>query len=219
MSVQQPRAILFDWDNTLVDTWPTIHQALNVLMEKMGHPLWTIEDTKARVRKSMRDAFPDLFGDRVEEATKIYQEAYRAIHLENLAALPGAEDVLKRLQNTDLLVAAVSNKRGDNLRKEIAHLGWDEYFDRVVGAGDAEADKPDPAPVRLALHETGIAPDPRVWFVGDTGIDAECARNTGCTCIMYGNISRDDAEFDGIPIAEIVPDHAGLLALFNQWLK
>ena len=25
----RPRAILFDWDNTLVDSWVTIHEALN----------------------------------------------------------------------------------------------------------------------------------------------------------------------------------------------
>ena len=25
----RPRAILFDWDNTLVDSWATIHEALN----------------------------------------------------------------------------------------------------------------------------------------------------------------------------------------------
>jgi phosphoglycolate phosphatase len=28
-----PRAILFDWDNTLVDTWPTILDALNTTFE------------------------------------------------------------------------------------------------------------------------------------------------------------------------------------------
>ena len=26
----RPRAILFDWDNTLVDSWVTIHEALNI---------------------------------------------------------------------------------------------------------------------------------------------------------------------------------------------
>ena len=26
--LRSPRAILFDWDNTLVDTWATIHEAL-----------------------------------------------------------------------------------------------------------------------------------------------------------------------------------------------
>ena len=28
-----PRAILFDWDNTLVDSWPTILDALNTTFE------------------------------------------------------------------------------------------------------------------------------------------------------------------------------------------
>jgi phosphoglycolate phosphatase len=28
--MQRPRAILFDWDNTLVDSWAVIHEALVV---------------------------------------------------------------------------------------------------------------------------------------------------------------------------------------------
>ena len=33
--LKRPRAILFDWDNTLVDSWATIHEALNVVMTAM----------------------------------------------------------------------------------------------------------------------------------------------------------------------------------------
>ncbi|MFT5702654.1 MAG: phosphoglycolate phosphatase [Rickettsiales bacterium] len=29
-----PKAIIFDWDNTLVDSWSVIHFALNKTMEK-----------------------------------------------------------------------------------------------------------------------------------------------------------------------------------------
>ena len=38
----RPTAILFDWDNTLVDSWATIHEALNVVMAAMGKPLWSL---------------------------------------------------------------------------------------------------------------------------------------------------------------------------------
>ncbi|HLJ20402.1 MAG TPA: HAD hydrolase-like protein, partial [Stellaceae bacterium] len=62
--MERPRAILFDWDNTLVDSWPVIHEALVVTFEGMGHVPWTLEETKQRVRHSLRDAFPRLFGDR-----------------------------------------------------------------------------------------------------------------------------------------------------------
>ncbi len=40
-----PRAIMFDWDNTLVDSWGTIHEALNFLMRAMDKPEWSIEET------------------------------------------------------------------------------------------------------------------------------------------------------------------------------
>jgi len=34
----RPHAILFDWDNTLVDSWGTIHEALNAVMVAMDEP-------------------------------------------------------------------------------------------------------------------------------------------------------------------------------------
>ena len=46
----RPQAILFDWDNTLVDTWLTIHEALNHVMAAMDKPLWSLAETRARVR-------------------------------------------------------------------------------------------------------------------------------------------------------------------------
>ena len=28
LKLPKPKAVIFDWDNTLVDTWPLIHQAI-----------------------------------------------------------------------------------------------------------------------------------------------------------------------------------------------
>src|SRR5690606_3190282 len=55
-----PRAILFDWDNTLVDTWGVLHRALAATFEAFGRRPWTLEETKRNVRASARDAFPEL---------------------------------------------------------------------------------------------------------------------------------------------------------------
>ena len=70
--IRHPRAILFDWDNTLVDSWATIHEALNFLMRAMAKPEWSLAETRERVRLSLREAFPPLFGERWEEAREIY---------------------------------------------------------------------------------------------------------------------------------------------------
>ena len=206
--LSRPRAIIFDWDNTLVDSWATIHDALNFLMAAMERPLWTIEETRERVRLSLREAFPAMFGERWQEAQQIYLERFRAIHLERLTALPGREAMLQRLAADSHYLAVVSNKTGGVLRNEVAHLGWTGFFGAVVGAGDAHTDKPHCAPVELALAPSGIAPGPDVWFVGDTAIDMECALAAGCVPVLLGPDS-EAAEFAEFPPALTVADDEG----------
>ena len=56
----RPKAIIFDWDDTLIDNWQAIHAALNLTLNKMGHERWSFEKTKSNVRRSMRDSFPSF---------------------------------------------------------------------------------------------------------------------------------------------------------------
>src|ERR1700741_3338934 len=91
----KPKAILFDWDNTLVDTWPCITKATNFTREAMGLKAWNAAEMKAKVAGSLRDTFPLQFGDRWEEARDIYYRAFKSNHLEMLAALPAAEETLR----------------------------------------------------------------------------------------------------------------------------
>jgi phosphoglycolate phosphatase len=183
-SLPRPRAILFDWDNTLVDSWATIHEARNIVMAAMGDPPWSLAETKERVRLSLRESFPLHFGERWEEARRIYLDAFRAIHLDRLTALPGRAELLEALAETGVFLGVVSNKTGVLLRREAERLGWLRLFGSVVGAGDAAADKPHKAPVLLALEPSGIAAGEEVWLVGDTGVDIECALNSGCVPVL-----------------------------------
>ena len=144
-------------------------------------------ETRARVRLSLRESFPLHFGDRWEEARGIYLERFSAIHLERLTPLPGCAEMLQGLAAQGIFLGVVSNKTGALLRREADQLAWARYFGRLVGAGDAVADKPDPAPVRLALEPCGVEAGAEVWFVGDTGVDIECAGNAGCVSVLLGD--------------------------------
>jgi phosphoglycolate phosphatase len=197
-AIARPRAILFDWDNTLVDSWTTIHEAMNVVMAAMNKPLWSLQQTKERVRLSLRESFPLHFGDRWEEARRVYLEVFCAIHLERLNPLPGRGELLRRLAAQGFFLAVVSNKTGTLLRREAQAIGWSGFFSNVVGAGDAAVDKPHAAPVALALDGSGIEPGDAVWLVGDTGVDMECAYNSGCVPVLFGG-GATEAEFLGCP--------------------
>jgi phosphoglycolate phosphatase len=193
-----PRAILFDWDNTLVDTWPTIHQVVNILMAHMGHPAWSFEETRRRIGPSMRDVFPAMFGDRWEEARDVFLNAYHAVHLEQLAVLEGMEAMVRGLAARGVPMGLVSNKTGRLLRREVAHLGWSGLFFAEVGAGDAARDKPAREAVTLALSTAPggpVPPGPGVWLVGDSPTDMICAHACGCTPVLLRSWAPDPEEF------------------------
>jgi phosphoglycolate phosphatase len=191
----RPRAILFDWDNTLVDNWEVITEAMNAVYDAFDMPHWTVEQAKLRIRASMRDAFPRAFGERARDASRIFSEYFAAHHLDRLHEMPGAGDLLRTLAESGLHLAVVSNKRGHFLRLEADRLGWSKLFASLIGATDASADKPEIAPVELALAGSGISRGPEVWFVGDTDIDMLCAVNSGCLPILLRREPPRPGEF------------------------
>lgn len=212
----RPRALIFDWDNTLIDSWECIRAATNATLVHMGHPEWTMEETRRRVAKSLRDSFPELFGGRWEEARDHFYATFRSIHLDHLNPLPCAEEMLREMAERDVWLAVVSNKNGAFLRKEADRLGWARYFQRLVGATDAAEDKPSAVPVQMALEGSGIALDRQVWFIGDSPIDMQCAMNAGCTPILVRADPPAPGEFDDHPPHRHLSGCSELAALVRE---
>ena len=185
----RPEAILFDWDNTLVDGWAAIQSGLNAAFRAFGLPEWDRAAVLARVRTSLRESFPTLFGADWERARDVFYAEVQATHLGVLRPMPGAAGMLAAL--AALPMAVVSNKQGSLLRAEAAHLGWVAHFGALVGAGDAAADKPDAAPLLMALAALGRAPGPGIWYVGDTALDMQAARAAGCVPVLLGDAAHD----------------------------
>jgi len=197
MTLPAPSAILFDWDNTLVNTWPVIHKALHDTFTHFEREPWTLEEVKHRVAKSMRDSFPELFGERWQEAGDIYVRQYRSYNMEMLEPLPDALHMLQTLHTRGIPLGIVSNKKSYTLNTELDHLGWRHLFRAVVGSDDAASDKPTPAPIELAMSQVGLPLTPSVWFVGDSHIDLECAANCNMIPIFYGDETPDTLEANG----------------------
>lgn len=185
-----PAVILFDWDNTLVDAWAGVVAALNVVFDRFGLPAWTVEEGRQRIRGSMRDSFPPLFGADWETAIAAFGPAMRAVHLSHVNVLPGTEAMLDAAAAA-VPIGVVSNKNSEFLRREIAHLGWQDRFRAVVGAGDASADKPHAAPIWHALAMIGVQAGAPVWYVGDTALDMQTAHAAGCTAVLLGDAAHD----------------------------
>ncbi|HYE49441.1 MAG TPA: HAD family hydrolase [Azospirillaceae bacterium] len=208
-----PAAVLFDWDNTLVTNWRCVHAAINAALTTFGKEPWTLEESYERIRHSLRDSFPVIFGDDWMRARDVFYAHFEAHHLEYLDPMPGAAELLRELSGRGVYLGVVSNKTGRFLRAEAAALGWDRWFGALVGATDAPVDKPAAAPVELALKPFGRGAGPDVWFVGDADVDMECAHRTGCLPILVGSTPAVGEGLERWPPARRFDDCVAVSAL------
>lgn len=211
-----PQAVIFDWDSTLVDNWDTITLAMNTALRQFSLPEWSREKMIANSKLSARNSFPTLFGENAKEAQDTFHAYYTKHHLRNLKVLEGAHALLDFLSNHGVRQAVCSNKKGETVRREVKHLGWAKYFVSVVGANDAEKDKPDPAPVRLILQAGHMQAGPHIWFVGDMPTDMQCARRAGCAAI---GITDESAKNPAYRPDIQYPDVQALLTEMRQLLS
>ncbi|RED53249.1 HAD family hydrolase [Aestuariispira insulae] len=211
VSLPKPKAILFDWDNTLVNSWPVIHQALSETFVAYGREPWSLETVMGNVRYSLRDSFPELFGEKWEEVREYFYGRFRAIHLEALIPMAGAGEMLQALYGDGIFLGVVSNKTGNYLRDEADHLDWTGYFGEIIGAGDAARDKPAPDPLTMLLERAGLTAGPEIWFVGDSGVDMEIAHRTGCSAVLIHQDNPEADEFHKHPPQLDVVNSIGLL--------
>jgi phosphoglycolate phosphatase len=183
--IENFKAIIFDWDGTLVDTCGLILDAHNHVRRAFGQPEWTMEDFMGRASQSAREYYPQVYGDKADEAQKVLYAYVEEHHLTYMETIDGAEELLTFLNEKGMPVGVVSNKRHSTLHIEIEAVKWMKYFRSTIGAGHALKDKPSPEPLLMAIKAIGEALKPAdILYVGDTETDLMCAQNTGCPAIF-----------------------------------
>lgn len=188
-ALKRPEAVFFDWDGTLVDSLSFLHAAHNHTRAQFGIAPFSLDDFKGYFGQPREHLYITLYGAENVETAKQHFEAYvTAHHKEGLKPVKGADDLLQTLYDMGVPCGVVTNKKKDLVEREIAHYGWGGFFTSVVGAGEAEADKPSPAPLRLAIERAGVTSSlDVVWLVGDTDNDLACANAVGCKAVLIAN--------------------------------
>ncbi len=198
-TLPKPKALLFDWDGTLVDSHPVLAAAMNHTLESFGREPWTYKQWEDWLGLSARDAFPREFGDEWEKARQTYLDAYGRLHLERIQLIEGAASLIGALVDSAIPMSVVSNKTGHYLRKEVGHFAWASTFAALIGSGDSARDKPAPDPVYDALKALTLDPGEHIWFIGDNDVDVMCGRAAGCTTILVGEGYPDSGPDGRVP--------------------
>lgn len=182
--LKKPKAIFFDWDGTLVDSYGFLNDAHGFVLDALGFPPFYEGEYREYFGKPRDVLYPLIYKDKCEEAKALF-ESFVFENSHKIKAILGAGELLSHLEESDIRIGVVSNKKSIYIKKEAENLGWQKNFEVIVGGGDAPADKPSSEPLKYALREAKIdlSPD-QIWFVGDTDADLSCAHEFGCVSVF-----------------------------------
>lgn len=195
-NIIKPGAVFFDWDGTLADSFVFLHAAHNHVCQILKRPPISLEEYEVYFGQPREKLYKEIYGDRMDEARVHFERYVLNNHLSGLKPAEGADALLRALYSMGIPCGVVSNKKRSLIEAEIENFGWRDFFISVVGAGEAVADKPSPAPLFLAVERASLAvPMASIWFVGDTDNDLICAKQAGCVAVLverrkiYDNLS------------------------------
>ncbi len=189
MELKAPKAIFFDWDGTLVDSYQFLVDAHGAVRGRFGLPLFEEGEYEQYFGKPRDVLYRLIYGEGNYEQAKIwFQDYVLAHHIDALKPIKGAGELLAVVQDMNIPMGVVSNKKSDFIRKEAEKFGWESYFESITGAGDAAQDKPAVDPLVLGLCNAGLSLGGEdIWFVGDTDSDLKCAQDFGCVSVLLRN--------------------------------
>jgi phosphoglycolate phosphatase len=146
------RTFLFDLDGTLIDHFAAIHRAYAHTLPQLGLPAPTLAQVRAAVGGGLENAMLNFVRpDQVAAAVAIYRPYWNATMLQDVAALPGARDLLRDLHARGAQLAIFTNKHGPSSRLIADHLGFTPFLAANLGAQDTPWLKPNPAFTAHAL--------------------------------------------------------------------
>jgi beta-phosphoglucomutase family hydrolase len=186
-SNNQPRAVLWDLDGTLIDSMAYHWEAWEAVLRPRGYH-FSVESFKPIIGLRNEEIVRDFLKlDRppaeIEQIVLAKEERYRAILRERgLPLLPGVEHWLTVLRADGWRYAIVTSAPRLNVEATVFATQLDRLIETIVCAEDVINGKPDPEPFLLAAARLGVSPA-RCIVVEDAPAGLEGARRAGMKSI------------------------------------
>jgi len=183
----QPRAVLWDLDGTLIDSMPYHWQAWQDVLEPLGYH-FTPEQFEPSIGLRNDEIVHDVLKlnrprPEIEHIVESKEIRYRAIVRERgLIMLPGAQHWLTQLKADGWRQAIVTSAPRLNVEAILTAIDLTAIVDAIVCAEDVTRGKPDPQPFELAAARLGVPPE-RCIVIEDAPAGLEGARRAGMKTI------------------------------------
>ena len=179
---------IFDMDGTILNTIDDLADSCNVICEKYGYPLHTVEEIKYMVGngipKLMRRALPaDIAEDQFQKVLAEYIEYYGAHCDIKTRPYEGVVECIRSLRAAGVKVAVNTNKV-QAAAEELCDQYFPGVFDVISGSRPGIPPKPDPTGLYEILKEVGMTKEEActpgtACFIGDSDVDLKTGVDSG----------------------------------------
>ncbi|MCM3388650.1 pyrophosphatase PpaX [Ureibacillus chungkukjangi] len=172
------KALLFDFDGTLLNTNDLIIQTFMHVLEERFPGQYSPKDCMNFIGPSLKETFEQLTPNEIDEMIERYRQWNYANHDNLVTEYDGVVDTLEKLKEKGIRLAIVSTKRRDTIEKGLELMGAKHLFEFWVGVDSVKNVKPDPEPVLLAIEKLGVSKED-VMMIGDNYHDILAGKNAG----------------------------------------
>ncbi len=171
------RAVFFDFDGTLADSFEAITASTNHVRSSFGLPGLP----ESVVRECVGFGLPNLMehlvpGFDTNEAVARYRQHHPLVMFTGTRLMRGVAETLPILHQRGFKLGVCSNKQVQFTKTLIESLGLGRFIELVLGPEDVFGRvKPDPAMLMEAVARLGLQRD-EVVYVGDMAIDVHTAQ-------------------------------------------
>jgi putative hydrolase of the HAD superfamily len=155
------KAVVFDFDGTLMDTESCAFDAFCGVYEEYGQQLlleqWALGIGTVGGQYDPYSELEKLVGEKLDrEAVRARFEAVHHEQLKNVTLRPGVKERLEEARRLGLSIGLASSSERAWVERHLRGQGIRDYFEAVHTSDDVERVKPDPALYRLALESLGV---------------------------------------------------------------
>ncbi len=194
-------AIIYDLDDTMVNSDPLHARAWQELLKDFGHNFSSLpEDLRAGfIGRRVIDIISELIDHLNLQAPKemLYQkrtDLFLAMIQNELEPLPGMLESLKRFKSEGYKLAIASSGAKKYIELILKKFQIASYFDAVITGDDVKIGKPHPDAYLTAAKKLNVDPASCVVFEDATkGIQS--AKAAGCICIAIENSNIPPQDF------------------------
>ncbi len=186
------RAVIFDCDGVLFDSWRANVEYYNAVLAALGRPRLDAEGERLAHALSTPQLFDMMFGADpalAEQARTIARELDYGPFYQWMQPASGLHDLLTALKPRYRL--AMATNRGATVAGVVRHFALAPLLEIAVGIYDVPRPKPFPDMIEKCVQHFGIEP-PQAVYVGDSASDLEAARAAGTHFVALGDLPGAD---------------------------